>query len=249
MDETEKSRESEFFDHAYTTGSRKAVGRIYAITRNRIRAYEQMIYGDVAGRKVLEYGCGTGSHSLEIARRGGEVVGIDISAVGIEKARARAAEAGVTGADYQVMDAEQMTFPAATFDLVIGEGILHHLSLEKSYAEIARVLKPTGRAVFMEPLGHNLAINLFRRATPTMRTPDEHPLLRGDLKLVDRYFAAKHFEHYHLLSFGALLFLRTRMFYPVLNFLDAADRVLFKLLPPLKLTSWYTIMIMSKPRG
>ena len=248
MEETEKSRESEFFDHAYSTDSRKAVGRVYAITRNRLQSYEKLIYGDVAGKRILEYGCGTGSHSLEIARRGGRVVGIDISEVGIRKARERAAEAGVTGAEYEVMDAEKMTFPDGTFDLVIGEGILHHLNLEASYAEISRVLKPTGHAVFMEPLGHNLAINAFRNATPSMRTADEHPLLRGDLRLAERYFDGLRFEHHHLFSFGALLLVRTPLFRPVVNALDAVDRAAFKVLPPLRMASWYVIMDMGRPR-
>ena len=249
MEELEKGRESEFFDQAYTTGSRKAVGRIYAITRNRLQSYERLIYGDVTGKRVLEYGCGTGSHSLAIARRGGRVTGIDISEVGISKARERAAAEGVSGAEYLVMDAEQMTFPDDTFDLVIGEGILHHLNLEASYAEIARVLKPTGQAVFMEPLGHNPAINAFRKATPSMRTPDEHPLVRRDLRLADRYFADLHFEHHHLFSFGALPFVRTPLFRPVVNALDAVDRAAFKVLPPLRMASWYVVMVMGQPRA
>ena len=77
-----------------------------------------------------------------------------------------------------------------SFDLVCGSGILHHLDLPAAMRELARVLRPSGRAVFMEPLGHNPAINAFRNRTPELRTPDEHPLLGKDLKLCRRYFGS-----------------------------------------------------------
>ena len=243
-----KTSESHFFDHSYTTDSRRSVGNIYSIIRNRRLSYEDIIYDGIAGTRVLEYGCGTGSHSREMARRGAAVVGIDISSVGIDVARQRARDQGIDGIRYEVMDAEDMTFADSGFDLVIGEGILHHLSLETSYAELARVLKPTGRAVFMEPLGHNPAIEIFRKLTPGLRTPDEHPLVKSDLDLAGRYFAATRFEYHHLTSFGALPFRRTPLFRPVVQALDGLDRLIFRALPISGLLAWYAIMVLEKPR-
>lgn len=244
-----KSAEQDFFDKTYESGSRvKSVGQIYSITRQRVREYEELIYSRVAGARVLEYGCGTGSHSLEIARRGGEVVGIDISEVGIEMAREKAAAEGIKNAQYLTMDAENMTFPDASFDLVIGEGILHHLNLAKSYSEISRILRPGGQAIFMEPLGHNPAMVLFRNRTPHLRTADEHPLLKRDLDLAKRYFATTRFKYYHFTSFASLLLLRTSLFWPTVNFLDRVDNGLFRVCPPLGLLSWYTVMTLSEPK-
>ena len=54
--------------------------------------------------------------------------------------------------------------------------------------EIARTLKPGGTALFIEPLGHNPAHQLYRRMTPSMRTADEHPLLQSDLASARRHF-------------------------------------------------------------
>ncbi|MCP4292770.1 MAG: class I SAM-dependent methyltransferase [bacterium] len=238
--------EKEFFDHTYDTNARKSVGQVYSLIGNRNKAYEDLIYSNVEGKRVLEYGCGEGSHSLEIAQRGGLVTGIDISEVGIRKASEAAESAGVSGADYQVMDAMNMDFPDNTFDVVIGEGILHHLDLDKSYSEISRVLKPGGKAIFQEPLGHNPAMALFRAMTPKLRTDDEHPLLHKDLKLAGKYFGNTEFKYFHLTSFGALLFLKFPFFYGMVNFLDKVDAGLFKVVPPLGLLSWYCIMVMSK---
>lgn len=241
--------EQEFFDETYASGIREqAVGQIYSITRERVRNYENLIYTGVKGLRVLEYGCGTGGHSLEIAQRGGLVTGIDISAVGIAMAAEKAKQLGLTTADYKVMDAENLEFPDGSFDIVIGEGILHHLRLERSYQEIARVLAPGGRAIFMEPLGHNPAINAFRSRTPQLRTADEHPLLRRDLHLARTYFQTCRFQYYHLFSFGALALLKTKLFWPAVAVLDRVDRLAFKLVPPLGLLGWYAIMILEKPR-
>lgn len=244
-----KATESSFFDHSYATDSRRSVGNVYSIVGNRCQSYERQIYEGVAGKRVLEYGCGPGSHfTLEMARRGAEIVGIDISQVGVEQARERARAAGLANASFEVMDAEEMTFADSSFDLVIGEGILHHLSLEKSYAEIARVLKPSGRAVFMEPLGHNPAIVVFRKFTPSLRTPDEHPLVKGDLALANRYFQSCRFEYHHLSSFAAIPFRKTPLFRPLIRALDGLDRVVFRAIPAAGLLAWYAIMVMEQPR-
>lgn len=242
--------EQEFFDESYASGVReRAVGQIYSITHQRVKDYEEMIYNGVKGRRVLEYGCGTGGHSLEIAQRGGIVTGIDISEVGVSMAEEKARALGLANASYRVMDAENLEYPAGTFDIVIGEGILHHLDLHKAYGEISRVLAPGGRAIFMEPLGHNLAMNLFRSRTPHLRTPDEHPLRKPDLDMARRYFDTCSFHYYHLFSFGALPLIKTKLFWPALGFLERVDRFAFKAIPPLGLQSWYSIMILENPRS
>ncbi|MDD5718779.1 MAG: class I SAM-dependent methyltransferase [Candidatus Krumholzibacteria bacterium] len=244
----DKLAEARFFDEDYSTGKRLVVGHVYSIIQNRNDCYENLIFKDPAGQRVLEYGCGTGSRSFELARRGAEVVGIDISPVGVARATERAANEGLKKASFEVMDAENMTFPDDSFDLVIGEGILHHLDLEKSYREVSRVLKPTGRAVFQEPLGHNPAIEIFRRLTPSLRTKDEHPLHRSDLKMAERYFADVKVTCFHLTSFPALVFRRTRLFRPTVDALDRLDAAIFRLVPPARYLAWYAVIVLANPR-
>ena len=127
---------------------------------------------------ALEIGCGT----KELSAAAGKAIGIDIS---LEAAvRARRADRPVV-----VGDASRLPFDSESMDLVHGRSILHHLPVEQAAMEAARVLAPGGRLLFVEPLGHNPFLRAFRRVTPGMRTPDEHPLLRRDLELIEQYLA------------------------------------------------------------
>src|SRR3546814_3139995 len=70
----------------------------------------------------------------------------------------------------------------------------------------SRVLRPGGRAVFIEPLGLNPAIELYRRFTPSARTPDEHPLLRRDFRRFDAAFGSTSCRFYGLATLAAVPF-------------------------------------------
>ena len=138
---------------------------------------------DVAGRRVLDFGCGRGERSLAMLGRGAYVDGIDISPVYVAEAE-RATRGAGFGPDrfaFVAGDAHALPYPDATFDLVIGDGILHHLDLDVALTEVHRVLKPGGRALFREPLLDNPLLKLFRILTPRARTEDERPLSADDL--------------------------------------------------------------------
>ena len=242
------SSEKDFFNREYEIGRREAVGQFYSIIANRSKYYKSVIQNDVAGKSVLEYGCGEGSHSVAIAAAGGKVTGIDISDVGIRNARQNAQRAGIADIHYIVMDAENMSFYGNAFDLIIGEGILHHLDLSRAMPEISRVLQPQGSAVFMEPLGHNPAINWYRSRTPDLRTVDEHPLLKRDIHYMSSFFEVTRLRFFHLLSFAAMPLIRTRLFHPFVNFFDKIDYGLFRICPPAGYLSWYVILEFAKPR-
>ena len=125
-----KKAEADFFDHAYDTNARRKIGQAYSITQSRLQYYEKRIFDDVKGKRVFEYGCGTGSYSFRLTQAGAQVVGIDISEIGIQNARKQATELGLSNVEFLLMDAEKMEFPDADFDRVFGSGILHHLELE-----------------------------------------------------------------------------------------------------------------------
>jgi 27-O-demethylrifamycin SV methyltransferase len=105
-----------------------------------------------AGQRVLDVGCGTGAPACRlVTEHGVEVVGITTSAVGVAAARARAAEAGVAGATFEVRDGTDNGLPEASFDRV---WVLEssHLMPDRAALlhECARVLRPGGRVVLCD---------------------------------------------------------------------------------------------------
>jgi SAM-dependent methyltransferase len=223
---------------------------IYALPKAAYRAFDRELKSRAANADILEYGCGDCSYVAQLIEWGGRVTAIDISDEAILAARELAAERGFADrATFGRMNAEDLTFPDNSFDLVVGRAILHHLDLEKAYAAIARVLRPGGTALFLEPLGHNPLINLYRRFTPHLRTEDEHPLLMRDIELAERHFGDVKLEYFTLLSMGTLAFAKVpALWNPTLKALDALDSGLFKLLPIAGRWAWTVSMVMSKPR-
>ena len=196
---------------------------------------------------MLEYGCGKGKHAFALARCGADVVGIDISAEGVRQAAAQARAEGLEDKlDFAVMNAEVLQFPDDSFDLVCGSGILHHLNLESACHELARVLKPEGRAIFYEPLGHNPLINLYRKLTPKMRTEDEHPLLASDLKTLAGYFHKARFDYYAFCTLLAVPFRALPGFKGLLSVLEFFDRILLRL-PFIKRQAWLVVIQLDRP--
>lgn len=197
---------------------------------------------------VLDYGCAQGESSFIINKYGPKSVhAIDISDVAVAQAREELSQRGIKNIKFDVMDAEDMDFPSSTFDLVCGFGILHHLDLDKSLGEIARVLKPTGRAVFLEPLGHNPAINLFRKLTPSIRTPDEHPLLMKDLRHINMYFSDVEAIYLNLATLATVPFGNLPGHATIQRGLATLDRGLFAAVPILRRFAWNVVLDIGQP--
>ena len=149
-----------------------------------------------------DLGCGHGEQSLRFLQNGAAFVSaIDISTNYIESARQRILKTGFSENQFHccVMDAHHMEFEDHSFDMVIGRGILHHLDLELSLAEIQRMLKVGGRAVFMEPLAANPLLKVFRYLTPKARSIDEKPLSRQDLAMINHHWDVSN-SYYGLIS-------------------------------------------------
>lgn len=239
-------REKTFHNEAFSTNKRKSVDRFYSAASIALAFYEEKLLTSCSGTKILEYGCGPGSEAYMLAKHGASVVGIDISDTAIQQARQRA-EAEKTDTNFLVMNAEKLHLENGTFDMVCGSGILHHLDIDRAMSEISRVLKPNGSAVFLEPLGHNPVVRLFRKLTPHLRTSDEHPLLMSDINLMRRYFAQSKTRCFCLMSLLALPTNRFRWYKSILNLFSTIDDLLFKTAPFLRRYAWITVLILSDP--
>lgn len=118
------------------------------------------------GKTILDIGCGTGRHAVELARRGYRVTGVDLSASQLARAREKAAEAGVS-VDFRQGDACALDFPPV-FDLgiMICEGAFPLQETdERNFAILqgaGRALRPGGKLVMttlsvLYPLFHRVA--------------------------------------------------------------------------------------------
>lgn len=151
------------------------------------RAYGLLLDHGLAGRDVLDYGCGLGKWSLHLAAKGARVSGFDLSPVAIERARRRAAF-NRREIRFDVADAGDLPYADAAFDVVVGIGVLHHVvKYPHTAEELRRVMRPGAHAIFTEGLAENPLIELGRRIT--MRGVDEAGDVGLTLTAVERWAA------------------------------------------------------------
>jgi ubiquinone/menaquinone biosynthesis C-methylase UbiE len=95
--------------------------------------------GDLAGRRTLDVGCGTGALAVALAERGGKVWGVDSSPEMLAEAQAKK-----TRARFKEGAAEALPFKDGWFERVVMRLSLHHLDRPRALAEAARVLVSGG---------------------------------------------------------------------------------------------------------
>ena len=239
------ARERHFHDELSNLQRRKrAAGKYYSITQSATDYYENELLSFNATLPVLEYGCGPGSHAFFLAERGYHVTGIDISEAAIAQALASALTIpGKTR--FLVMNAEDLSFPNHHFGGICAQGVLHHLDIDRAASEISRVLAPNGKAVFLEPLGHNALINLYRRLTPQLRTVDEHPLLARDIEKLKLHFTNVKCRYFYLTTIAAAPLHRMALFRALVRGLEFFDRSIFTIVPGLRKYAWIAVITVS----
>ena len=200
--------------------------------------------GDVRGKAILDYGCGHGMAAVTLARAGARVTAFDLSPGYVAEAEQRAAVNGVS-VEFRVADAEHLPYADASFDAVWGNAILHHLDLHRAGAELHRVLKPGGVAVFCEPWGGNPLLGFARRRLPypgKERTPDERPLNRRDLTPLRAHFPKLLWRGFQMFGMVRRVVKSRWLLAPA----DAADRVAFAVCPPLENLGRYVVLTLPK---
>ena len=117
--------------------------------------------GVAAGERAIDVGCGCGATCLALARRvgpRGRVLGIDISAVMLERARERARAAGAAQIELANVDAQTHAFAPSDYDLVFSRfGVMFFADPSRAFANLRTALRPGGRVAFAcwRPLAEN----------------------------------------------------------------------------------------------
>ncbi|GBD90548.1 glycine/sarcosine/dimethylglycine N-methyltransferase [bacterium BMS3Abin04] len=241
-------REKEYHNKRFSKEIRQSAQKFYSIETESREFFKKILESDIERKRVLELGCGKNSHAFNLAKMGGNIYGIDISEVAIKYSKEVIKEMGLeTLTSFTAMNAEELKFENDFFDKIIGSSILHHLDLGKAIPEVSRVLKNSGKAVFIEPLGHNIMINLYRKLTPNFRTIDEHPFLMKDFNILKQNFKKVEIHYFHLTTLFAVPFRKTLWFKSILRLFQSIDRFLFNFLPFLRKQAWQVVIIVSEP--
>jgi len=212
--------------------------------------YAYQLLGNVCGKTIVDFGCGGGHHAVRLARQGATVHAFDLSWANVQTAQRNARENSLQNqVTIGQMAAEQLAYPDESADLVFGHSILHHTDLALTRYQVHRILKPGGRAVFLEPLDSNPFIRVSRRLTPSRRTPTERPLRLEDVLFLGELFSSVCYSEFYLIALAALILLplqSKKLFQFVLSRLARIDRVLLARWPVLGKYTWVIVMRLVK---
>jgi SAM-dependent methyltransferase len=154
--------------------------------------YAFHLVGDIRGQTALDYGCGDGCDTSLLASRGARVYALDLSPDLLRRTALRTRADGFDESVHLLCgSAHAIPLPDDSVDLVVGHAVLHHLDLTLASREVHRVVRPGGRAIFLEPIRDSRLLRMIRPLIP-YRQPDispyERPLLRPEIEAFSRPF-------------------------------------------------------------
>lgn len=176
--------ERDFHDHHYEHDAARILesplfGRVHD------RAVREFLRRTGCGPRdrILSLGCGDGSIERRLAPHVGEIVGMDLSAVAIEQARAKARADGLGNVTFRVSDPGALSLEAlGQFDAVAAFAFLHHLedaAIGETLHAAKRTLRPGGTFYSSDPSRRRLVgafTALVRRTYDRYHSPDEREL-------------------------------------------------------------------------
>ena len=156
-------------------GQRQVVGKLEKATGRRRLRFE----------RALEIGAGTGYFTLNLLRSGvvREAMATDISAGMLDELERSAARLGLRVGTARC-EAGALPFADASFDLVFGHAVLHHLpDLDAAFREFARVLRPGGRVAFCgEPSRYGDRLAVVPKRAALAAAPVWRALMRAPVR-------------------------------------------------------------------
>lgn len=242
VDEANSTWHSRFPHVFQSPNTRRAEERFNALTR-----------ATVAGRRVLDIGCGKGASSVRLLDLGAtHVLGIDISHTSIALARARPQAQAHLQAGRLELRLEDVTRELhGEYGCIFGRAILHHIDYRSVLPRLyAQHLEPGGAMLFMEPQGEHLLIRLYTRLVAVAHTPDERSFMDDDLRWLRHHFPDIELYPVNYLTLPLAIltsYLRLAPDNPLLRFCDRADEWIARRAPRLRSHFRQTIVVIRKP--
>lgn len=206
----------DFWNKIYTTHTTRFPNEDDPILSEAIRHF-----GDVSGAKLLDLGCGDGSTSLFFAKKGANVVAVDISEVAIQGLSQFCVENQINNVT-PIKCSALGILELAPFDFVFGNMILHHLEPFEDFSDILRrSIAPGGKAFFHENSAFSDLLIWFRNnvvgkyGIPKYGDDDEFPLLPKEVDSLRRNFSVN-------IVYPELVFFRLASFYLLKGHLSGA---------------------------
>jgi 2-polyprenyl-3-methyl-5-hydroxy-6-metoxy-1,4-benzoquinol methylase len=176
-------------DHGYASRTRRApdnprraAKRLLDAKREFSRLFEHMdnlvapvdAHFQIAGKSVLDFGCGTGALSVAMAIRGGVVTGVDPTMSSLEAATHRAHYFGISHrfVTQLISSAPGLPFPDESFDIVISNSVMEFIPEKRGQyvLEMMRVIKRGGHLIISTENGYfpvdyysGMVFTIFRR--------------------------------------------------------------------------------------
>jgi SAM-dependent methyltransferase len=212
----------EYYDRFWQPENRAAQEQhdFHAFQRSVDRALGWVLHdgGGLALKVVLEIGPGRGRDTEAFARGGARIIALDLSTKSLELARERLTRAGFADRIFCIVgDAARMPFRDRAFDLTFSRFVVAHVDTDALGPELARVLRPGGRAVMVEPLAGNPLVRLYRcfAATGCRETAPRYVSLGAVRRMAASFPRGWRHREFYLFSVVALALRGTPLFRPI----------------------------------
>jgi 2-polyprenyl-3-methyl-5-hydroxy-6-metoxy-1,4-benzoquinol methylase len=239
------------------------VARNEALTAPEMRHITSKL-GDLEGKSLLDVGCGLGEASVYFALKGASVTSSDLSSEMLVNTK-KLAEHHCVSVTTHLASSDRMELQPESFDIIYAGNLMHHVDIADTVVKIKKLLKKNGVLVTWDPLAYNPIINVYRKIATEVRTIDEHPFTVNDIKTFKRNFSTVETSYFWLTTLVIFLMMYFKQkknpneerFWKVVvdeseNWeklykpLEKIDKILLKLLPPLRLLCWNVVIFAKK---
>jgi SAM-dependent methyltransferase len=227
----------EFFDSYWQHPAVRRLDSIDLFARSAtLKAYS--LIGTIKGKRVLEVGPGEGRDLKYFSQSGASLTAVDLSRASLELCRK-----GCPESSFAEMDGANLAFREATFDIIFSRTVLMHVDKRLYLEECRRVLRPDGKAVFVEPLKYNPFLLPYRGALSSGRIVEPDYLKPSDILEMEHIFDSVCVGYFYFLSalggpFVSIAAWSRPIFFP----LEVVDRGLLRTVPLLRNLTWISVI-------